>query len=61
VVLRNDARLVPCGSHLWATHVEYSNNWNLPLQRSSPLFKLISHFTTLGYPIGLLWYQRPIV
>jgi len=44
VVLRDDARLVPCGSHLWATHVEYSNNWNLPLQRSSPLYKLISHF-----------------
>jgi len=27
-----------------ATHVEYSNNWNLPLQRSSPLCKLIGHF-----------------
>ena len=27
-----------------ATHVENSNNWNLPLQRSSPLYKLISHF-----------------
>jgi len=27
-----------------ATHVEYSNNWNLLLQRSSPLYKPIGHF-----------------
>jgi len=34
-----------------ATHVEYSNNWNLPLQRSLPLQKLIGHYkTTLWSP-----------
>jgi len=42
-----------CGFKRWCmwqpsmdneTHVEYSSNWNLPLQRSSPLYKLISHF-----------------
>ena len=36
-----------------ATHVEYSNNWNLPLQRSSPLYKLISHF---NHTVVTLWF-----
>ena len=33
----------PCMGN--ATHVEYSNNWNLSLQRSLPLYKLIGHLT----------------
>ena len=29
--------LVLCDSHLWAMQLEYSNNWNSPLQASLPL------------------------
>jgi len=40
MVSREDARVVPCDSHLWAMQrmwSSYSNNWNSPLQRSLPL------------------------
>jgi len=59
MVLRDEARLVPCDSHLAmgnvgnAALVEYNNNWNSPsVQRFLPLQKLVGHFnhTACGYP-----------
>ena len=49
-----------CSTAHDATHVEYSNNWNSPLQRSLPLQKLIGHFIYSVVSLGLLWYQRLI-
>ena len=63
VVLRDDARLVPCGSHLWAMQPMWSTAtieiclYKDPRHCTNLLVTLI----TLWLPYGLLWYQRLIV
>jgi len=68
VAIRDDARLVPCGSHLWAMQPMWSTaNFNCcatieicPYKDPRHCTSLLVTLITLWFPIGLLWYQRLI-
>ena len=61
--LRDNARLVPCGSHLWAMQPRWStatieiHPYKDPCHCNNILVTLI---TVVSNPIGLLWYQKQI-
>jgi len=60
--LRDDARLVPCGSHLWAMQPMWSTATIEihPYKYPSHCKNLLVTLITLWLPIGLLWYQTLI-